>query len=389
MPLPRIAIHIPFISAYCRQVLRGIADFAHTTVPWQFVGSPVYARQSGHLPPMGDCDGIITHASRPEEVDFYRQAPVPVVNVSSIGPPTCLPRVCVANAGIGRVGCEHLLDMGLRHLAYIEPAQGPCFAERRQAFIQTAIDAGADVEWLGVPGRWDEGCWVDEDRRRQLPRFIRRMPRPLGLMAPHDALAYHAIGVCRQLDLQVPAEVAILGVGNDELVCDFSHPSLSSVDVNARRIGYEAAGLLHQFLDGRRPDSTDIHIQPHNVVQRESTDVVAVEDPIVGKAVRFIRAHACKGISVVDVVSEVPLERRAFERRFLRYMRRTPLKEIRRVQMDAARFLLERTDYPVSTIARRSGFRDAKYFSKAFRAAVGQTPAEYRQHNTSRVRHET
>ncbi len=383
MPVPRIAVRMPYLSSYCRQVLRGIADFAHSISPWRFVGNPVY---SHYLAPraVGDgCDGMIVHAVDPAELERLSLQGVPAVNVSGLAPPSDLPRVCVNNRAIGAQAAEHLLDLGLRHLAYVDAAFPHRFEQRRDAFVERARAEGVGIHCLEVAGRWMDGCWVDEDSEGRLAQFLRDLPRPAGILTPYDQLSIHTVECCARLGLNVPDEMAVMGVGNDELLCDFSNPGLTSLDVNARQVGYEAARTLHEMLEGS-PAPTEVHyVDPLGVVPRESTDVLALADPVVAQAVRFIRSHACRGISVTDVVEEVPLARRALERRFRDQMHRTILEEIRRIQIQSARFHLEMGSRPVQWIARRCGFRDAKYFCKAFRAEVGTTPSAYRKNHAA------
>jgi LacI family transcriptional regulator len=289
--------------------------------------------------------------------------------------------VCVNNLVIGRTGAEHFQNLGLKRALYLQPESGPGFVQRQRGFLTRCQELGVACASLEVPGRWEDGYWLDEDRLGRLRAFLEASQKPLGIMAAVDTLGVHTLSLCQELQIRVPDDAAVLGVGNDELLCDFAWPSMSSLDVNARRVGYQAAALLQQTLNGETNGlvSEETLIEPYGVVARESTDMLAVNDPVVAESVRFIRANACKGISVVDVVRQLPLARRAFERRFLRQMKRTPLQEIRRVQVEAARWMLEHTDHPVALVASRAGFRDPKYFSKAFRMETGVPPTEYRK----------
>jgi LacI family transcriptional regulator len=186
------------------------------------------------------------------------------------------------------------------------------------------------------------------------------------------------LDVCRELNIAVPEEVAILGLGNDPVVCDTVHPTLSSIDLNSRLIGYEAARLLDTRMAGKAIDGP-IFVAPSHVAVRQSTDLMAIQDSDVAQAVRFIRQSACKGIDVSRVAKEIGLSRSSLEQRFHRYLERTPAAEIMRVRIEHAKMLLSRTDQTVECIARKSGFASAKYFTRAFRREVGTTPSAYRR----------
>lgn len=382
MDAPRIAIDIPFTNTYGRQVLRGIAFFAHTRTPWRFLGNPVYTERRRPEINAESCDGAIVYATTAEaEVELAARG-VPVVNVSGRAEPRRLPRRRVDNAAIGRMGCEHLLSLGARDLAFIEPTQEPTYPDRREAFLARAAEAGHRPHLFQTPGHWHDGSWLDADKEGLLEAFLRDLPKPVAIMAPADSLAARILAVCQRLEIAVPESVAVLGVGDDEFVCDFAYPSLSSIDVDARRLGYEAALLLHRLLSGGREVDLDEAITPSGVVRRESTEAVLAVDPVARAALRWIREHACEGVDVPQVAEAVGVGRRALERHFERALGCSPHQAIRRVQMETAAWLLEKTDQPVAIVAEHAGFRDPRYFAKVFRAAYDTTPAAYRRSQT-------
>jgi LacI family transcriptional regulator len=179
--------------------------------------------------------------------------------------------------------------------------------------------------------------------------------------------------------LAVPDQVAVVGVDNDQFLCDLADPPLSSVAPDSRRTGYEAAALLDRMMSGReQPRGQAIFVEPLGVVTRRSTDVQALGDPDVSAAVRFIREHACEGVSVKDLLAAVPLSRRVLEGRFRKLLGHTPHDEIARVRFERARQLLRETRLPLTEVARRSGFRNAEYLSTAFRRTFGTAPSAYR-----------
>ena len=187
------------------------------------------------------------------------------------------------------------------------------------------------------------------------------------------------LDACRSAGLAVPSDVAVIGVDNDALLCDLASPPLTSVIPNAHRAGYEAAALLEKLMAGRKVPATAHLIPPLGVAARQSTDVLAVDDRDVARAVQFIREHACEGINVSDLLRTVPLSRRVLEQRFQKLLGRTPREEILHVRLARVRQLLGETDLPLYLIAERTGFEHVEYLSVVFKRETGQTPSEYRQ----------
>jgi LacI family transcriptional regulator len=178
----------------------------------------------------------------------------------------------------------------------------------------------------------------------------------------------------------VPDDVAVIGVDNDVHLCNLCTPPLSSIDVNPSRIGYEAAALLMQLMNGApRPTEPVMLGPPRGVVPRQSTDVLAVEDEDVAGALRYIRERATEGIQVRDVIANARRSPSTLERRIKATVGRTIKAEITRARMQRAKLLLQETDLAISTIAVRSGFSEPKYFCEVFRQTEQMTATAYRE----------
>jgi LacI family transcriptional regulator len=177
----------------------------------------------------------------------------------------------------------------------------------------------------------------------------------------------------------VPEQVAVIGVDNDARLCRLCTPPLSSVIPDTHRTGYEAAQLLDRMMRGEQVGSGATLVPPVGIAERQSTDVYAIDDPDIVTALRFIREHSCDGITVADVLRVVPLSRRKLEQRFLKLVRRSPHAEISRIRMERAGRLLRETALPLAEIARRAGFADPLYLSRAFKKYIGISPRAYRK----------
>jgi LacI family transcriptional regulator len=213
-------------------------------------------------------------------------------------------------------------------------------------------------------------------------RWIKSLPKPLGLMACNDFRGIQALDASRRVGIAVPEEVAVIGVDNEELACKLAYPPLSSVVPHARSIGYEAAALLDCLMSGEPEPTTELSIPPVEVISRLSTDVNAIADPGVAEAMRFIREHACEGIGVIDVLSRVPVSRSVLQRRFRSLLGRSIHGVIAGVRLQRAKQLLVETDLPLSVIAQRTGFSHVEYLCAAFRKASGFPPGTYRREHS-------
>jgi LacI family transcriptional regulator len=197
-------------------------------------------------------------------------------------------------------------------------------------------------------------------------------------MACYDFRGQQILDACRMSGVAVPDEVAVIGVDNDELLCELSHPPLSSVVPNAHRTGYDAAALLNAMMDGRKVGGETHLIPPVGIATRQSTDVLAINDAVIARTVRYIREHACRGINVQDVLKAVPQSRRRLENRFRRLLGRTPHDEIIRVQLNRVKMLLTETDLSLAQIAEKAGFEHVEYLSVVFKKEIGLPPSQYR-----------
>jgi LacI family transcriptional regulator len=215
-----------------------------------------------------------------------------------------------------------------------------------------------------------------------LGAWLRRLPRPVGLLAVHDRFGVELIELCNELDIDVPGEIAVVGVDNDDLACELSFPPLSSVMTSAEQVGYAAAETLDRFMQ-RGPEAMegfeDIHIPPIRVAVRASSDTFAMDDEMVHAAVRWIGEHADEPISVEDVVTALNVNRRTLEMRVRKALGRTPLSEIHRQHIQRAKSILADTEIPVGQVSEQAGFRSPQRFAVVFSRETGMTPSEYRK----------
>ncbi|MBN2217217.1 MAG: DNA-binding transcriptional regulator [Pirellulales bacterium] len=382
----RIALLVESSRNYGRGLLRGISSYVREHGYWSFFFQPHgleihapewLARWQG--------DGIIARVNDRHMADLLAKVNVPVVDLRNFVTTTSFPRVGPDNTLVARLGAEHFIERGFRQFVFCGMPRGTYryMDHRRDCFAEIVTQAGHVCHHFRLAanprgaGGWDNS----QDR---LAQSMAKLPKPLAVMACNDDYGIRVLDACQRAEVNVPEEVAVLGVDDDQTLCTLSTPPMSSVNLDLEGIGYAAADLLDRMIAGESPPSQTIEIPPRGVVTRRSTDILATDDVEVAAALRFIRDNACRGIGVGDVVRHVLISRSSIERRFKAVLGRTPSVEIRRIQLDRAKELLAETTLTLASIAKRSGFESRNYFSEVFHRSVGMTPGQYRRRYTDR-----
>lgn len=370
-----IALLVEPVRAYGRQILRGISDYAKVHGPWLFY-LPGDDFDQMPDPTEWDGDGIIAQPHQNEKfIEQLKARGVPVVSLS--GPPNngYCPTVLANQHGVVEQAIQHFRERGFTKFGYCGDADVNPWSRIGTLFMDKLAELGFECQ------QYDPAEEATERNQRlmHLARWLRSLPKPTALLAKSDSQAREVLDACRIECLQVPDEVAVLGVNNDDLICELANPPLSSVIHNARRIGYEAAALLDKMLNKQPIETMDISVDPMGVKSRQSTDLLAIEDGEVAKAVRYIRENASHGIRVQDVLGQVAVSRRALEMRFRNIVGRPPHEEIRRVQLQRVKDLLVTTDYKLERVAEMCGFSTAQYLAGLFHRETGMTPGTYRR----------
>jgi LacI family transcriptional regulator len=373
-PSRKVALLVETSNSYAREVLHGIRAWLREHEPWAIRFSE-NSRGAG-LPPWlrrWKGDGIIARVENPAIARGLKATGLPVVDVSAALVTPVFPRVATDSRAAMALAAEHFLERGFRNFGFCGDPRFLWAARRGEFFAAHLHGAGFGCDRFAPPTRATAEAQV-----QAIARWLRRLPLPTAVLACYDVRGQQVLEACQLAGLAVPEEVAVLGVHNDELLCDLSDPPLSSVIPNARRAGYEAAALLARLMAGEPLPPTVTLIAPLGVATRQSTDVVAVPDARLSAAVRFIRAHAGEAIDVGDVLRHVPMSRTLLERKFKRWLGHTPHEHILRTRLGRVKELLVSTDLPIGAIAERTGFAHSEYLSVAFRRLTGQPPGAFR-----------
>ena len=288
------------------------------------------------------------------------------------------PAVYSDDQAIAQLAAEHLLDRHFRNFAFVGVERSNWSRQRQIAFAEAIHDAGCKCQiYSPLSRRRFRESW--EGGQDDLAEWLEELPKPIAVMAAHDLRALCILDACRRVDLAVPEQIAIIGVDNDDVLCDLADPPLTSVAHQLDRIGHQAASLLDRMMAGEAPPAEPLFVPPLRIVTRRSTDAVAISDPIIASALRFIREHACDSISVQQVVRHSGLSRRALERGFAKYFGSTPHEQIVELQLGRVQQLLMETEFTLEEIAHRAGFSSSAYLGALFKKRMEQTPGEYRR----------
>jgi LacI family transcriptional regulator len=382
--IPKVALLVETARGYGRQMLRGIVRYSRLHGPWGFYVTPGDFEQA--LPKMQQWGGtgIIARIETPRIAKAILESNLPTIaldlsekQLKPDHPFSQLSEVASDSRGAAKMAAEHLMERGFRHFAFIGVAGRVWSRRRERGFCETVNAAGFSVEVYQAPHAARDRGWDRE--QAVLADWLEKLPKPIGVMACHDDRGREVLEACRAANIRVPEEMALVGVDNDELLCELADPPLSSVVLNAEGVGYRAAALLDRMMRRRLRKPRRLVAEPMYVVTRRSTDIVAIDDSEVAAALGFIHDHAAEPIQVDDVVRHLAISRRKLEIRFQHCVGRTLHAELQRIRLERARRFLVETDIPIPRVAESVGYRTPSYFIQVFRAEHNMTPAKYRR----------
>lgn len=380
----RVLLRIETSREYGRGLLRGIYRYSSLQRRWRIEQQPpFYVADSSAGVKMGrrihrGVNGIITRDYPGVMARGKRR--IPVVYASYLHAEAQNAHTIVTDdRAIGDLAASHLLERGFRHFGYVGYDEMFWSQRRRESFAAKLHAAGHQCHFW-VQNRAPQ-AHQGPGEQKSLAAWLARQPKPLGVMACNDDRARNVVDACQIAGLNVPEEVAVVGVDNDEFVCNLSNPALSSVALNVEEAGYGAAERLDRLMNGLHVEAGSIMVVPTAVAARRSTEAMAIEDPIVAEAVAFIRGNGNKPLQIADVLRHVTISRRALHDRFRRIMGCTVHQYIKRVRVGEIERLLVNTDYTMAEIARTLGFTSADHIASYFRSVRGVNPfALRRQH---------
>src|SRR3954468_1707754 len=381
--VPKVALLVETSRGFGRDFLLGIAHYSRLHGPWSFHITPGDYKQVVPKMKQWGGTGIIARIPDRRMAEAIVKANVPTIALGltdeQMHPDSPLANFSEISSDpveVSRLAAEHLLARQLTRFAYVGSEDRAWSSRREEAFQRLIEQRGYDVHLYRQPKRPQDRVW--EREQEHLVRWISQLPMPIGLFACDDDRGREVLEACSVARRHLPRDAAVGGGDNDEVFCELSNPPLSSVSLNAKSAGYQAASLLDAMMSGRVRKPQRIIVEAVDVVTRRSSEVIEVEDADIAAALQFIRREQGRDISVDNVVDEVAVSRRHLEKRFRETIGRTILEEIQLVRLERAKRLLLETTYSVSKVASLAGFGSVGYFVQFFHKRVGKTPLKYR-----------
>ena len=332
------------------------------------------------------CDFLVGRVENPSIARRLRQLGKPVLDLNQATDNEAWNRHCIDYEKVGHLAADHLCNLGHRHFG----------------FLTYHVTQAEHAMWQGfydkLSGTAQTLCWIErasqkinfyKPTRRSIDveligHWFPEMPRPMAIFSHNDASASTLSELAFFKGVAIPEEISLLSTGNDVNVCNLSQPNLSSISLPGRRLGYEIGEYIDHLLGGKKRRPTQWMFRPIGVISRRSTDLLAIEDPLVSKALHLMRHNAASGITVKEIVDQLPISSRGFSDRFKKALNRSPREELVRLRVGFAKEKLLHTNHTVDRIAADSGFPDAEAMAHAFRNLEKCTPSHFRHHHQIR-----
>jgi LacI family transcriptional regulator len=392
-PPPRHArVHIAFTQcfSFVESTRRGILDYAKARGRWKLSFTPEALGPSIAWLRHARIDGAIAHVVSAADKRTVNSLPFPVVNLAALIDPKGMLSVIGNQRRIGKLAACHLLERGFRRLAYYGTSNMWYSRQRLIAFSETVRQAGATCKSHVVDSNLHmTGGW--RGQHRQLDRWLRGLRLPVGIFAGTDARAAMIVDACESIGLRIPEDVAIMGVDNDPSICQLSGVALTSIARNDWKIGWTAARVLDHAMSGHAPDAELVFIEPERVVARKSTEVLAIDDPVVAGLVAELRKHLNKPFGVEWLMQHSNRSRRWLEVRFRRALGQPPLAIINNLRVAKASAMLKSVSnkhVALTDIATQCGFTGLRHFRIVFSKHTGMSPKKFQTDATAVPRRE-
>ena len=375
----RIALLIDKAGSYDRGLIKGIIRYANLTSLWDFfLEAPAFTlvdENIGRLKKLKlwrpDC--IIMNENFFTKEYISLGIPILVTPSKRLFPDAI--NIVADDEKIGNLGARYFINKGYRNLAFYGTDQIFWSCIRKEAFRKTV--ESFNLNYFQFESLLNEK-W--QNNVNLITKWMVSLPKPVAIMACNDDFGIHIIEAANLAGIKVPEDVAILGVDNDEFICELYDPPMSSIDQEPENVGFKVAQLVKEIIkDGKKVDNKIVS-NNFRIVTRRSTDIFAIEDIQLIKALNYIRENATrKSIAVAEVVAVTTLSRRLLEIRFRKMLNKSVLQEIRQVRIEAIAHKLITTNEPINKIAYALGFNSLASFSNYFKNDKKISPGEYRK----------
>ncbi len=372
-----IGLDITIDDAYARGIARGIIRYSKKNIDWNLLGADwMFSQNDDKI-----LDGVIARIESQEQIYRLQEYHVPVVDIAGAWRHSGFFEVHNDEFETGQKAGRYLLSLGYEHFAWVGVSKVLWSTYRYEGFQSVLSSKIKDIQKCIMEK--DLGWWEKLDYELEaLCYWLGGLERPTALFAANDTIGLKITHACAAANIRIPNDIAILGVDNEDILCELANPSLSSIRVDCESIGYKAAELLNNLMHPTGKNFQNIahqSVSPLNIVERESTRMIIAKDPFVEKALNFIKNRAHSGITVNDIIKEIPISRRSLEQKFLSEMKKTLHQEIIETKVLYSKMLLKETNNALDVIAQKSGFGSLQRFHTQFKNMEGLTPGEWRK----------
>lgn len=363
-----IAVQVDTSTGWGRRMLTGIFNYKSQQSNWDVWTSPKSFTEFNNFPSSLVFDGAIAYIGNKHQALKMKHYGIPIVNASVFdSEPFGIPNIPPDQEAPCQLAFNFFRIRGYRNFAYCGPTKISYVNQYANTLKRVVQAAGFNFQVLNV-------------NSKQFEAQVKDLSAPCAILAWPRTI-YQLLAVCHSQNRRIPEELPILAQDEDDILNKLSSPPLSAIQVPAEQIGIEAARLLHAMMERRTLPRERISPKPRDIIERQSTNTLAIEDDQLRNVLHFIRNQFHKAISVDDVASYAGLSRRTMERRFLKLFGHTVGEEIRNTRLEKARSMLNETDLSVAEIGPRCGFSSAEYFICVFGQTHNMTPIAFRRRN--------
>jgi LacI family transcriptional regulator len=379
----KIILLLDFAEEYSKSLLKGISKFSAENGPWTYCRMPLYYRETIGIEGIIDwarewgADGIIGQLYNEMDIKLILESKIPVIAQDFKERFKELPNITGSYRETGRMGADYFLQKGFRNFAFYGFNDIVWSRERAEGFEEKIRSVGYKVHYFEHRKSRSTDLWYYKSN--SLSKWLRSLPKPIALMACDDNQGLHITEACKQNKIRIPEEVAVMGVDNDEMLCELSDPPLSSIGLDIEKGGYDTAKLMDHMIRHGHDDHYDIYVKPTQIITRQSTDIYATNDDHIASTLKFIHKNIEKNLQVDEVVKQVPLSRRTLEKRFLQITGYPIYKYIFNLRIEKFTQKLLETDQTIFEIAIDMGLNDSKNIARQFKQVKGCNPIEYRK----------
>lgn len=384
----KVLLLTDFSSGYGRSLLESVVRYARKFGPWAFYRMPLYFREL-----YGD-EGVVEWAKKwgadaiiaqltDVDLTVLNQLKVPIIVQNYKERYPGISNLTGDYFGTGVMAADFFLRKGYKSFAYYGFMDTVWMRERGEGFKKALTSKGHKVYAFDnreqIPGeKWS----FDAER---VSKWLLNLPKPIALFACDDYYALQITEVCKMYEINIPNEIAVLGVDNDKLLCNISDPQLSSIELDIENGGYEVGQLLHQFIEKKTLSPVDIIIKPVRIIPRASTERFAVSDKYIEQVLHYMDKNYRNPLSVDDLIQMLPISRRVLEKKFKSETGMSIYQYLQQVRIDKFADLLITTELPLVEAAANAGFTDYKNISRIFVKIKSMTPLQYRKRFTTKT----